>query len=137
VRKFAADGQEVRFPFAAFFDDGPVALGWLRASHRAVDTAASSELRPFHPHEYEEPLTPNEPVPLEIEIWPSGTRFHAGEQLGVTILGHEFIRRDPELPLPVLTHSDLRNKGRWRLHSGGKRHSYLSLPMTSPPEGRR
>src|SRR5690625_749433 len=80
VRKFNADGSEARFPFAAFFNDGPVALGWLRASHRQLDEAASTELRPFHPHEVEEPLTPGVPVALDIEIWPSGTRFMTGDQ---------------------------------------------------------
>lgn len=131
VRKFQADGTEVRYPFNAVFDDGPVALGWLRASHRALDEAQSTELRPVHPHDAEEPLTPGQPVALDIEIWPAATRFHAGERLAVTVLGHDFIQRAPNLNSPVTMHTDLRNSGRWRLHAGGEYDSYLSL-FTTP-----
>lgn len=129
IRKFTAGGTEVRFPFAAFFEDGPVALGWLRASHRALDDLASSELRPVHPHEYEEPMTPGEPEPLDIEIWPSGTRFFKGERLAITILGRDFIQRPEEMNLPVLVHDQTRNVGHWRLYGGGDKASYLSLPV--------
>ncbi|GAA4430918.1 CocE/NonD family hydrolase [Georgenia halophila] len=129
VRKFTADGEEVRFPFNALFEDGPVALGWLRASHRSLDEHASSELRPVHPHDAEEPLTPGVPVPLEIEIWPSGTRFHAGERLHLTVLGHDFVERPADLSSPVIRHTDIRNSGRWHIHSGVQHDSYLSVPM--------
>ena len=132
ARKFAADGREIRYPFNALFDDGPVALGWLRASHRALDVDASSELRPVHPHESEEPLEPGVPTALEIELWPSATRFHAGEKIALTILGNDFVARAPDPTSPVIAHTDLRNGGRWRLHSGGEHDSHLSLPMTPP-----
>ncbi|HLS49059.1 MAG TPA: CocE/NonD family hydrolase [Actinomycetaceae bacterium] len=135
VRKFGADGEEIRYPFNAVFSDGPVALGWLRASHRALDEEASSELRPVHPHEVEEPLTPGEPVALDIEIWPAGTRFHAGERMAITVLGRDFIQRDADLNSPVTRHTDLRNHGRWRLHSGGGYDSYVSLFQTPAIDG--
>ncbi|MGO2112985.1 MAG: CocE/NonD family hydrolase, partial [Pseudoclavibacter sp.] len=109
ARKFLADGTEVRWPIGALFDDGPVALGWLRASHRALDEGASSELRPVHPHDAEVPLGPGVPTPLDIELWPSATRFHAGEQFAITVLGHDFLYRDPDMMSPVTRHTDLRN----------------------------
>jgi len=36
-------------PFAVFgnHDDGPVALGWLRASHRELDEEKSTPYQPF------------------------------------------------------------------------------------------
>ena len=37
VQKLDAYGDLVGFPFYAVFEDGPVALGWLRASHRELD----------------------------------------------------------------------------------------------------
>ena len=130
VRKFTADGREMRWPFNAVFEDGPVALGWLRASHRALDESASSELRPVHPHDREEPLTPGVPVPLEIEIWPSATRFRAGERLVVTVLGRDFNEREEMPGLPVTRHDDLRNAGDWIVHGGGEYDSFLSyLPL--------
>ncbi|GGA75009.1 acyl esterase [Pseudoclavibacter endophyticus] len=127
ARKFRADGSEVRWAIGALFDDGPVALGWLRASHRALDESASSELRPVHPHDAEVPLEPGVPTPLDIELWPSATRFHAGEQLAITVLGHDFLYRDPDMMSPVTRHTDLRNRGAWRLHSGGERDAHLAL----------
>ncbi|QNA85479.1 CocE/NonD family hydrolase [Sphingomonas sp. So64.6b] len=47
----------VGFTFYAFYDNGPAALGWLRASHRALDSERSSPSQPVHLHEVEEPLT--------------------------------------------------------------------------------
>ncbi|NDK31949.1 CocE/NonD family hydrolase [Nesterenkonia haasae] len=132
VRKISASGDEVQFPINALFNDGPVALGWLRASHRAVDESASSELRPVHPHDAVEPLVPGEPVALEIEIWPSATRFHAGEQLALTILGRDFLQRDPDLMSPVVRHEQLHNHGSWRLYSGSEHDSHLALHTEVP-----
>jgi predicted acyl esterase len=46
VQKLDAYGDLTGFPFYAVFEDGPVALGWLRASHRELDPARS---RPWQP----------------------------------------------------------------------------------------
>jgi uncharacterized protein len=127
VRKVDSGGQDIRFPINALYDNGPVALCWLRASHRALDEAASEELRPVHPHEREEPLVPGEPVALEIEIWPSGTIFHAGEKLVLTVLGRDFVPSgNPDHPRVL--HEDLRNEGEWILLFGGGYDSYLNIP---------
>jgi predicted acyl esterase len=40
LQKLDAAGQEVGFTFYSFYEDGPIALGWLRASHRELDAAA-------------------------------------------------------------------------------------------------
>ena len=37
LQKLDEKGQEVGFTFYSFYENGPVALGWLRASHRALD----------------------------------------------------------------------------------------------------
>ncbi|MQA08916.1 MAG: CocE/NonD family hydrolase [Pseudonocardiaceae bacterium] len=133
VRKFDRAGTEVGFPFNALFDDGPVALGWLRASHRALDEQASTELRPVHMHEREESIVAGKPVPLDIELWPSGTVFHAGERLTVTVLGRDFVSRSVDPASPVIRHEDLRNEGNWTIFSGGEYDSYLSLAQAAPP----
>jgi len=110
--------------------DGPVALGWLRASHRALDRTRSSELVPFHPHTGEELLVPGEPVELEIEIWASGTRFRAGEQLVLTLQGRDYIKRPPAEGVPPLQilHEELRNEGAWTVLSGPEHPSALLVP---------
>ena len=133
LRKFRGDGTEVHFPLNSLFSDGPVAMGWLRASHRTLDPSLSSALVPYHPHQEEVPLVPGEPQCLEIEIWPSGTVFHAEEKLVVTVQGRDFIKR-PALhgvpPLQIL-HESLRNAGRWTVHTGPSYDSVLWIP-TSP-----
>lgn len=130
LRKRRADGTEVFFPFNALFSDGPVALGWLRASHRARDAARSTPLVPFHPHDAEEPLVPGAPTRLDIEVWPSGTVFHAGESLVLTIQGRDWIKRAPAEGVPPLQilHEDLRNHGTWTIHTGGEHDTVLRLP---------
>ena len=127
LRKFDAAGQEQRYPINSLFDDGPVALGWLRASHRALDPEASTELRPVHPHKGEEPLFPGVPVALDVEIWPSGTVFHPGEKLVLTVQGRDFVGTHDET-VPHILHEDLRNNGSWTIYSGGERTSYLTVP---------
>ena len=81
VQKVDRQGQVVPFIHYAQNEDGPVALGWLRASHRELDLTRSTEGQPVHTHRRELKVRPGEVVPLEIEIWPSGTRFEAGERL--------------------------------------------------------
>lgn len=41
----------------------PMAMGWLRASHRETDPELSEPYRPWHPHQRAVPLTPGEPTP--------------------------------------------------------------------------
>jgi hypothetical protein len=63
-----------------------VQSGWLRASHRALDEEASTELRPVHTH-LEADVAPllNELVPVRIELFPFAHPFRAGSQIRLTI----------------------------------------------------
>lgn len=81
AKKLDAVGELVDFTYANVLEKGPVALGWLRASHREVDDALSTPNRPWHPHAREQLTAPATIVGLDVEIWPSGTRFEAGETL--------------------------------------------------------
>ena len=57
VQLFDPDGNEVTFE-GSTDPNTPVANGWLRASHRALDPDRSKPWRPFHPHDRVEPLEP-------------------------------------------------------------------------------
>jgi len=85
VQKLDADGQIVPFPFFATFDDGNVAVGWLRVSRRELDPERSTPEQPRYLHRSDQPLTSGEVVPVDIEIWPSGTRFRGGETLRLVV----------------------------------------------------
>ncbi len=130
VQKLAADGTQVGFTFYAFHDDGPVALGWLRASHRALDADRSTAWQPVHPHAQEDPLPRGQPVPLDIEIWPSSTLFRAGETLRVVVQGSDIYADSPP-QLPFARHTELRNAGRHVIHAGGEFDSHLLVPCVS------
>ena len=64
-----------------------VQSGWLRASHRALDEASSSESRPVHTHLESDarPLTPGEITPVRVEIFPVAHPFRAGSRIRVTV----------------------------------------------------
>lgn len=128
IRKLDASGAPVGMTFYAFFENGPVALGWLRASHRALDEARSTPWQPVHSHRAEERLEPGVPVPVDIEIWPSSTLFRAGETLRVVVKGMDIYREGLPM-LPFARHEDLRNKGRHVIHAGGAYDSHLLVPV--------
>lgn len=129
VQKLDAAGNFVGMAYYAMFDDGPVALGWLRASHRELDPARSTEYFPVHAHRRALKLKPGEIVPLEIEIWPSGTRFEKGEMLRLVVQGSD-INQYPKDKAPVyFRHEDTVNRGRHVIYAGGEYDSYLLVPV--------
>jgi putative CocE/NonD family hydrolase len=71
--------------------------GLLRASHRAVDEAASDRTadgrvyRPWRPHTNPTPVTPGEVVEYLVEVWPVGHVFRAGHQIGLKLHAPPFV----------------------------------------------
>jgi hypothetical protein len=131
--KLDTAGRHVGFPYYAHFEDGPVALGWQRASHREKDTARSTPYLPVLAHRRALPVTPGEVVRLEIEILPSGTRFEAGERLRLVVQGSD-INRYPK-PLVYGRHEDTVNRGWHHIHTGGRYDSHLVLPVLPAATG--
>lgn len=62
------------------------AIGFQRASRRQLDPERSSDSEPFLSMQHEQRLSPGEVVPLDVAIWPTGIRFHAGETLQLTVM---------------------------------------------------
>jgi predicted acyl esterase len=130
LHKLDKNGQLVPFAYYAQFDDGPVALGWLRASHRELDPQRSTEWQPVHPHTREQKIPPGEIVPLDIEIWPSGTLFEAGETLRLIVQGDDLNRYSTQIAPVYFRHKNASvNKGRHTIHTGGQYDSYLLVPV--------
>ena len=127
LRKRDRDGEPVGFRWWAMFDNGPIALGWLRASHREL-SPDSTEFQPIHPHRSLEPVTPGEPLELDIEILPSSTQFLAGEMIEVTIGGADLSIFEGVTSQPVHAPN---NKGQYSIHTGPGFDSYLVLPVIS------
>jgi predicted acyl esterase len=126
LQKLDRYGDLVGFPFYAVFEDGPVALGWIRASHRELDEQRSTPYQPVLAHQRERKPGRGQIVPLDIEILPSGTRFAAGETLRLVIQGAD-IYRYPR-PLVQAFHDQSVNHGLHVIHAGGQFDSHLLVP---------
>ena len=134
LKKFDRRGAELHFPDLNHIENGGVAKGWLRVSHRALDEQRSTPFQPRLTHERELRLTPGEIVPVEIEILPSSTLFRRGESLELTVQGGD-IAVTPKGPLPTVhgridvRHADTRNRGAHVIHAGGRFDSHLLVPV--------
>ena len=45
--------------------------------------------RPYHTHDENQPLTPGQPVDLDIEAWPTSIVVPAGYRIGLTVRGKD------------------------------------------------
>lgn len=123
LSKLDRDGNEVLMAGYNDVEDGHVASGWLRVSHRELDLERSTELRPFLSHRRALPLSPGERVEVQVEILPSSTLFRAGESLVLRIQG-------TELPgAGGIDHILGVNAGNHVVHVGGATPSRLVLPV--------
>jgi putative CocE/NonD family hydrolase len=61
--------------------------GWLRASHRALDSKRSTALQPYHPHRERDakPLTPGQPALLRVDIRPFAHAIREGSSLRLIV----------------------------------------------------
>jgi len=61
--------------------------GWLRASHRALDEAASTDVLPVQTHAEAdaEPLPAGEFTPVRVELFPFAYAFRTGSQIRITV----------------------------------------------------
>jgi predicted acyl esterase len=144
LRVFDPQGNEVVFT-GTNDPRTPVALGWLRASHRKTDAMRSLPYRPWHSHDEEWPLTPGEPAELDIEIWPTCIVVPAGYRFGLSIRGkdYEYDGSDAALPhaaypmkgVGPFTHTDPRDRppeifaALNTLHFSADQSPYLLLPI--------
>ncbi|MEU6147467.1 CocE/NonD family hydrolase [Streptomyces sp. NPDC047081] len=129
--KLDAEGNHVHFPYFAQFDDGPVAVGWQRASHREQDTERSTPYLPVLAHRRQLPVAAGETVRLDIEVLPSGTRFEAGDRLLLVVQGSD-VNRYPK-PAVYARHEETVNHGPHFVHTGGRHDSHLTVPVLPVP----
>jgi uncharacterized protein len=144
LRLFDPAGKEVTF-IGSNDPRVPVGLGWLRASHRKLDPKKSLPYRPWHTHDEEWPLTPGEPVEVEVEILPTSIVVPPGYQLTLNVRGrdYEVDGKDialPNAPYPMrgvgpFLHIDPDDRPasvfacRNTLHFAADRQPYLLLPV--------
>ena len=131
VYKFDKDGHQTPMAFYSFFNDGPIALGWLRVSHRELDAKRSQEHQPVLAHKREMKLTPGTRYPVDIELWPSGTTFAVGERLKLVVQGSDLQKYSKTRDYIYFRHEDSVNAGRHCIHTGKEAGSYLLVPVVA------
>ena len=144
LRVLDPDGQDVTF-VSGLDPAGVVGMGWLRASHRALDPTRSLPYRPWHIHNRGQALKPGQTVALDVEIWPTSVVIPAGYRLALTIQGRDF-EFPGEGPWPsfdglpmkghgTFLHTDPQDRpsplfaGITTIVSGPPRPSYLLVPV--------
>jgi predicted acyl esterase len=150
LRVFSPDMKEVVFQ-GAIDPHTPIAQGWLRASHRKLDTKLSKPYRPYHTHDEKQPLTPGEPVELDLELWPTSIVVPKGYRMALTIRGKDYeygggsggrlsnFKNELRGCGPFL-HNDPRDRppdifrGTTTLHFDSRRRPFLLLPLIPPKE---
>jgi predicted acyl esterase len=144
LRVFAPDGSEVTFQ-GSNDPRTPIGLGWLRASHRKLDRARSLPYRPWHTHDEIQPIAPDTPTELDVEIWPTCIVIPAGYRLALAVRGCDYKHPGPPISIPgvkyTLTgvgpflHHDPADRpasvfgGRNTLHVEADREPYVLLPV--------
>ena len=102
-----------------------VSMGWLRASHRALDPARSSEAEPFYSHAHPEPLAPGQVYRFDIRIEPQAYRFKRGSRIRL-----EIVNGDSTVTDILWSHYYAPNKvGTDTLHHSARYPSALVLPV--------
>ena len=145
VRVFDPAGKELTF-MGSTDPNTPIANGWLRASHRRLDPQQTRPWRPYHPHDRVEPLAPGEIYECDVEIVTSCIVVPAGWRVALTVRGKDY-EYEGELSefakqfhygtrgTGGMTHNDPDSRpaavfgGKVTLHAGGRRESYLLLPI--------
>ena len=145
VRVFTPDLKEITFQ-GALDPHTPIAQGWLRASHRKLDTKLTLPYRPYHTHDEIQPLTPGQVYELDVEVWPTSIVVPAGYRIGLTVRGRDYeYPGGPSAGLGTLgavftgvgpfQHNDAHDRppevfGRTiTLHSGPARPAHVLLPV--------
>ena len=145
LRLFDEAGDEVTFE-GSTDPNTPIANGWLRASHRAIDRDRTKPWQPFHPHDRVEPLIPGEIYPLDIELVPTCIVVPPGYRIGLWIRGKDYEYAGPldaygenfvyaTKGTGGMTHNDPDDRppaifgGKVTLHVGPDHPSHVLLPL--------
>jgi hypothetical protein len=127
LEKLDKNGKKVDFTFSQMFNDGPVALGWLRVSQRELDPKLSRPERPVLTHAHHQWLTSEDPVPVDIEIWPTNVVFEPSETLRVVVKGTS-LHHHPGSGFEI-QYGPLNNAGEHVIYTGGQYDSHLLIPI--------
>jgi predicted acyl esterase len=147
LRVFDPAGKEVLFQ-GALDPLTPIGQGWLRASHRKLDSKLTLPYRPYHTHDEVQPLTPNAVTELDVEIWPTCIVVPVGYTIALTIRGKDYEHgldaavlsnmKNPMRGCGPFLHDDETDRppavfgGKVTLHFGPGKATAVLLPVIPP-----
>ncbi|RMJ18904.1 hypothetical protein CDV36_001416 [Fusarium kuroshium] len=124
LQRIDKDGQVIKFYNSTQKLEADATFGWLRVSHRELDTAKSIPERPVHLHQRRLWLRPQDIVEVNVELWPSSTVWEAGETLRLAVKGTTFTDPENMTQFKGPSHSF----GEVRIWMGGEYESELLVP---------
>ncbi len=108
----------------------PLAKGWLKVSHRRLDTQRSTEFRPKHTHLRADhaPLQGGEIVPVEVEIIPNTALVRKGQRIRLDIQAFTGFGHGMRHEYDASYHDGAQNT----IYTGPEHPSYVQLPVVPP-----
>jgi predicted acyl esterase len=104
-----------------------VTRGWLRASHRALDAARSTELAPYHSHLEPTPIEPGTIIRYDIEVWATSYLFRKGNRIRI-----EIANGDSTIADGLFSHYYGHKYGRDLYYHDAEHPSHVVLPIVAP-----
>ena len=102
-----------------------ITKGWLRASHRALDPAKSTDMEPYHTHTDPQPIEPGKVYRFDISIEPMAHRFKKGSRVRLELANGDSVVTDV-----LWTHYYAPTKiGADTIHHSADHPSALILPV--------
>jgi predicted acyl esterase len=103
--------------------------GWLRGTHREVDSSRSKPWESFHPHTSSKALNPGKIYEFNISIFPTGNLFKAGSKIKLRISCTDDPPKNP-LEMDACGHLHRQRPSRIRVCHNADYPSHLLLPIT-------
>jgi uncharacterized protein len=128
LKKFDVHGKEMT-QVNTTHTPGPVTKGWLRVSHRKLDSTRSKPYQPYHSHDATLPLIPGEVVAVDVEVWPTSMVFEVGTTLAVVISGTDDPTTDTFFHTDSADRASASPSPTTTIWTGSNYDSHLLLPV--------
>ena len=110
-----------------------VSKGWMKASHRELNTQLSTEYAPWYAHTKVEPLVPGTPYRFEVPVMPTANLFKKGSRIRL-----ELANGDSAITDFVFEHVYLPNKiGKDTIFHSAAQPSQILLPVVTSARAER
>ena len=105
--------------------------GWLKASHRELDSEKSKPWQPYHPHRKATPVVPGEINEYAIEIRPIANLFKKGHRIKIEIWSCDYPLEHFDLTLlwPNWSHLSYEKETSYKIYHSAKYPSRITVPI--------